>query len=71
MEKKKPDFKETIALQKFRSRIQYLHQHLQIIDASLNNTANTLKRYKPDNTFISKAMGENDTTHDKLDLCLK
>lgn len=66
MAQKQPDFKETTALQKFRSRIQYIQQHLQIIDASLTKTGKFLGRYKPTTTSINLAMGEDGTTHDKL-----
>lgn len=66
MDKKTPDFKETIALQKFRSRIQYLQQHLQVIDASLTQTSRALKRSTSQNTSIAKALGLTIETHDKL-----
>jgi hypothetical protein len=63
---KQPDFKETTALQKFRSRIQYLNQHSQLVDASLTKTAKYLQKYKPKETFISTALGESTDTHDTL-----
>jgi hypothetical protein len=66
MEKKQPDFKETVALQKFRSRIEYIQQHLQIIDASLTQSGKLLSKYKPNTTNINIALGANGTTHDKL-----
>ena len=66
MRKTQPDFRETTALQKFRSRIQYIQQHLQIIDASLTKTGKFLSKYKPNTTNINVAMGENSITHGKL-----
>ena len=66
MAKKQPDFKETIALQKFRSRIQYIQQHLQIIDASLSKTGRFLMKYRPSTTNINLAMSVDSSTHDKL-----
>lgn len=66
MTKKQPDFKETVALQKFRSRMEYIQQHLQIIDATLTKSSKFLSSYNPNTTNINIALGTDSVTHDKL-----
>ncbi|NLK38780.1 MAG: hypothetical protein GX303_00840, partial [Clostridiales bacterium] len=62
----KPDFKETTALQKFRSGIEYIQQHLQLMDASLNKTSQILLSHRPNSIDISVVIGTDQIKHDKL-----
>ena len=57
---------ESKSFQTFRSEIQYLKQHLQVIDASLTNSGRWLGKYKLKTDKITKALGTTDTKHDTL-----
>lgn len=48
---------ESKAFQKFRSKTDYLNQHLQVVDASLKNTTNWLSSYRIKTNPISEALG--------------
>ncbi len=61
-----PIANETKSFQTFRSEIQYLKQHLQVIDASLISSARSLGQYKPKTDKITKALGINPSKHDIL-----
>jgi hypothetical protein len=61
-----PVANETKSFQTFRSEIQYLKQHLQVIDASLSNSGRWLSRYKPKTDKITKALGILPGKHDIL-----
>jgi hypothetical protein len=50
-------YTESKAFQIYRSRIDYLNQHLQVIDASLKNTSNWLNNYQIKTKPISEALG--------------
>lgn len=58
--------KETKSFQKFRSEIQYLKQHLQVIDASLTNSGRLLGVHKSKSDKITKVLGINAAKHDIL-----
>lgn len=57
---------ESISFQTFRSEVQYLKQHLQVIDASLSYTARYLGRYNEKADEISKALGDTNGKYDTL-----
>lgn len=61
-----PTVNETKSFQTFRSEIQYLKQHLQVIDASLTNSGRWLAKYKPRTDRITKALGTTADKHDTL-----
>lgn len=58
--------KESKEFQKFRSKIDYLYQHLQVVDASIKNTTNWLDNYSVKSKSISVALGLIDSDYPNL-----
>ncbi len=52
-----PVANESKSFQSFRSKIQYLKQHLQVIVPNLTNSSRMFAKYTPKNDKISKALG--------------
>ncbi|MBN8706415.1 MAG: hypothetical protein J0L62_11120 [Bacteroidetes bacterium] len=61
-----PIISESKSFQTFRSEIQYLKQHLQVIDASLSNSGRWLAKYKTKSDKITKALGTVAKKYDTL-----
>lgn len=57
---------ESKTYQKFNSRVDYLRQHLQVIDASLKKTSQLLRDYNPKNTPIAGALGVSPSNYNRL-----
>lgn len=66
MIKKKPDFKETISLQQYRSAVDFLQTHLQLLDASLLQTIKTLKSVEDQERDINLALGLDKAKYNRL-----
>lgn len=61
-----PIANETKSYQAFRSEIQYLNQHLQVIDASLTFTGRWLSKHTPKSEKLTKALGTTSLKHNTL-----
>lgn len=63
---KKPDFKETISLQQYRSAVDFLQTHLQLLDASLLQTIKTLKGISDQEKDMHVALGLDKKKYNRL-----
>jgi hypothetical protein len=59
-------FDESKSFQKFRSRVEYLNQHLQIIDASLLTTSRLLNKVEDKSDIISSSLNLDGEIYDLL-----
>lgn len=62
----KVQINETKSLQTFRSRIEYLKQHLQVSDSAYRQTIKALQGYPVKKDTIHKALALPSGTHEKL-----
>ncbi|MEQ8683858.1 MAG: hypothetical protein RIE86_01135 [Imperialibacter sp.] len=63
---KQPDFKETTSLQQYRSAIDFLQTHIQLLDASLIQIAKLLESQTNQELDINKALGLSVQNYDRL-----
>lgn len=63
---KQPDFKETTSLQQYRSAIDFLQTHIQLLDVSLLQTSNLLQSQQNKELDINKALGVDPKIYDRL-----
>ncbi len=63
---KNPDFKETVSLQQYRGSIDFLQIHIQLLDASLIQTAKKLKIESDQEKHINLALGLSKISYNRL-----
>lgn len=61
-----PDFKETTSLQQYRGSIDFLQTHIQLLDASLIQTAKILKEQTDQEKNINVVLGLNADSYNRL-----
>lgn len=57
---------ESKSYQRFRSKVEYIKQHLQVFDAAIKSMSTELNSSKDKNEPITKVLNLKETTYDKL-----
>lgn len=57
---------ESKAYQRFRSKIEYIHQHLQVLDASLKTASNVFNAEPDKSVLMANSLNVDSKTYDKL-----